>query len=97
MKTLTDITAILSQHLPVLTRRYHLKEFGIFGSYVKNTQTEASDLDVLVDFEVPPSLFELVDLKLTLSDLLNLNVDVVMKSGLKPQIGKRILQEVIVL
>lgn len=97
MKTLSEITTILARHLPTLTSQYHVKEMGLFGSYAKHAQTEASDLDVLVDFEKTPSLFELVELKLTLSGLLNMEVDVVMKNSLKPHIGKRILQEVIIL
>lgn len=80
-----------------MKQRYKLKEMGIFGSYVKNAQTEQSDVDILVDFDVPPSLFEFVDLKNELTDVLNMDVDVVMKSALKPYIGKRIIQEVVLL
>jgi len=36
-----------------------------------------------------------VDLKLRLSEALGVEVDLVMKSALKPRIGKRILQEVL--
>ena len=97
MKTLQDIMRTLSYVLPDLLERYKLSEVGIFGSYVKNRQTEESDVDILVDFEEPPSLFELVGLKNELSDALNMDVDVVMKSALKPHIGKRIVQEVVLL
>jgi predicted nucleotidyltransferase len=97
MKTLQNIKDTLSGYLPKLIKKYHLKEIGIFGSYVKNMQTEKSDVDILVDFEEIPSLFDFVDLKIELSDILGLNVDLVMKNSLKPRIGQRILQEVILL
>ena len=97
MKTLQEIKQTLSRVLPNMMQKYKLKEIGIFGSYVKNRQTEQSDVDILVDFEAPPSLFEFVDLKSELSDALNMNVDLVMKSALKPRIGKRIVQEVVLL
>jgi len=95
MKTLAQIKETLIRHKAELSQKYHVQEIGIFGSYVKNTQTDQSDLDILVDFYDIPNLFELVGLRDELSDLLDLKVDVVMKSTLKPRIGQRILQEVI--
>lgn len=80
-----------------LAQKYQVQELGIFGSYVKNTQTEHSDLDVLVDFENVPSLCDLVGLRDELSDLLEIKVDLVMKNTLKPRIGQRILQEAVFL
>ncbi len=77
MKTLQEIKGTLAQYLPRLIQEYNLKEIGVFGSYEKDKQTEESDLDILVDFEEVPSLFKFVGLKLELSDLLNMNVDVV--------------------
>ncbi len=97
MKTLQEIKETLSEYMPKLIQEYKLKEIGVFGSYIRNRQTEESDVDILVDFEEVPSLFELVGLKIELSDLLNMDVDVVMKSALKPHTGKRILQEVVLL
>ena len=44
-----------------------------------------------------PSLLEFVQLEDELSERLGVKVDLVMKSGLKPRIGQRILQEVIYL
>ena len=95
MKTLQEVKQTLSQILPKMMPKYKFKEIGIFGSYAKNTQTAQSDVDILVDFEEPPSLFEFVGLKNELADLLNMDVDLVMKSALKPHIGKRIVQEVV--
>ena len=97
MKTLQEIKQTLSRILPDTKQRYKLRDMGIFGSYVKNTQTQQSDVDILVDFEEAPSLFEFVELKNELSDVLNMKVDVVMKSSLKPHIGQRIMQEVVLL
>jgi predicted nucleotidyltransferase len=53
--------------------------------------------DVLVDFEEYPSLLEFVGIEDELSDHLGIKVDLVMKSGLKPRIGQRILREVVYL
>jgi hypothetical protein len=72
-----------------------VKGIGIFGSYVKEEQKETSDVDILVEFEKPLGLLEFVGLKNYLSDLLGVNVDLVMRKALKPSIGKRVLGEVV--
>lgn len=87
----------LLRHKARLFREYKLKELGVFGSYVRQEQTDASDVDILVDFVETPDLFTFVGLKNALSDLLGLPVDLVMKSALKPAIGQRILKEVVLI
>lgn len=85
---------ILRQHLPELKERYSVNYLGVFGSYIRGEQTEDSDLDVLVQFDKKPGLFKYIELEDHLSELLGVKVDLVMKSALKPNIGKRILSEV---
>jgi predicted nucleotidyltransferase len=71
-----------------------VKEIGIFNSYVRGEQQDKSDLDTLVDFEETIGLFKFVALERYLSQLIGVKVDLVMKSTLKPRIGKRIMDEV---
>lgn len=97
MKTLAEVKQWLAQHRSELQERYQVKELGIFGSYIREEQTETSDVDVLVEFFEPPSLLKFVNLENYLSDNLGVKVDLVHKSGLKPRIGERILAEVVYL
>jgi predicted nucleotidyltransferase len=69
----------------------------LFGSYVHGKPGKRSDLDVLVEFEQVPTLFDLSALQRDLSDIAGVKVDLVMKSTLKPAIGQCILSEVIYL
>jgi uncharacterized protein len=99
MQTLSDIQTNLSQLKPFLQQAYQVVQVGIFGSYVRGEQTPTSDLDILIEF-APEARFGLVkfcELENYLSETLNLKVDLVMKAGLKPHIGDRILSEVIYL
>lgn len=89
------ILMLLRQHLPELRERYGVKSLGVFGSYVRGEQNRRSDVDLLVEFEEAPTLFEFVRLQRYLSQITDAKVDLVMKSALKPAIGKRILEEVI--
>ncbi len=95
MKKLEELRKILQNHKNNLENEYAVKEIGIFGSYTKEEQIETSDIDILVDFQKAIDLLTFVHLKNHLSKLLNVNVDLVMKKALKPNIGKRILRDVI--
>jgi uncharacterized protein len=97
VRTLEEIEHWLMQHKSMLQEQYQIKELGIFGSYVRQEQTETSDVDVLVEFSETPSLLKFVNLENYLSDNLGVKVDLVHKSGLKPRIGERILAEVVYL
>lgn len=90
-----DIRQFLQPHLPELTRRYHIKSLRLFGSYVRKEQKDTSDIDLLVDFEQPPTLFELMDLEEELEEILAAQVDLVTQSSLRGAIGQRILREAV--
>ena len=90
-----DLRQILERNRPTLTEEYHIRSLGIFGSYARQEQTPTSDLDVLVSFSTPPSLLRFIALENYLSDLLGIQVDLVMQDALKPHLGQRILREVI--
>ena len=72
-----------------------MKSLGVFGSYVRGQQRADSDLDVLVDFSELPSLIKFIDLEDRLRELTGIEIDLVMEDGLKPNIGKRVLKEVV--
>ena len=92
---LSEALRLIREHLPDLTDRYGVESLGVFGSYIRGEQREGSDLDVLVEFTRTPGLFDFVALKIELSELLEVDVDLVMKRALKPHIGERIMQEVV--
>jgi predicted nucleotidyltransferase len=88
---------ILRRNLPELREKYNVSYLGIFGSYIRGEQTKDSDLDILVQYDKKPGLLKYIELENYLSDILGVKVDLVMKSALKPNIGKRILNEVVAL
>jgi len=95
MKTLKEIEKILKENKAILAERFKVQEIGIFGSYVRGEQKEKSDVDILVSFYEPISLFEFMDMEEFLTQILGVKVDLVSKKALKPRIGKYILEEVI--
>ena len=80
MKTLKEIKETLRKHKEELNKKFEVKEIGIFGSYVRNEQTDVSGVDILVDFERPIGQ-GIVDLKEYLEKVLGVKVDLVPKCG----------------
>lgn len=95
MNSSETIRIKLAAYKPVLAEKYNVSEIGIFGSYVRGEQKQKSDLDLLVVFAKSISLLEFIHLENELSALLGVKVDLVMKTALKPRIGKHILEEVV--
>jgi len=95
LKNADHFIRILRQHLPEIREKYSVSYLGIFGSYVRGEQTTDSDLDVLVEFDETPGLLKYIELEYYLSDLLGVKVDLVTRTGLKPNVGKHILNEVV--
>jgi len=92
-KELEDYLDILREKLPEIREQYNVRSMSVFGSYLHQTQSQESDLDLLVEFEVSPTLFQFIRLENYLTKILGVNVDLVMKDALKPAIGKRVLKE----
>ena len=87
-------TDILHRHGPELEAKYGVKSLALFGSYVRNEQGPASDLDVLVELDDRGlTLLQFVGLQNYLSDLLGVNVDLVEKNCLRPSLAPTILAE----
>ncbi len=60
---------------------------------MRGEQKESSDLDILVEFTKPISLFKFIRLEEYLSKLTGKKVDLVSIKALKKHIGKRIIKE----
>jgi len=97
MKNVEAIKRTLSEHKAELKEKFKVKNIGVFGSYARGEQKGSSDVDVLIEFDDPIGLFEFMKLENYLSDLLGVKVDLVSKKALKPHIGERILEEVIMI
>ncbi len=68
---------------------------GIFGSVVRNEDSENSDYDILVEFKKESKTFKtFMDLCDFIENNLGENYDLITKDSLSPHIGKYILKEV---
>ena len=93
----SQIIHYLSTNKQSISRRYRLKKLGIFGSYARNEQTPASDLDLLVEFE--DNTQDLTDkkefLRKEMQSVFNIPVDICREKYIKPIFMQQILSDAI--
>lgn len=94
MTTREDVLAHLHQAAPEL-RAQGVKDLWLFGSAARAELKASSDIDILVDFAVPVTLFDFARLRRRLEALLGRPVDLVTRDALKPQLRERILREAV--
>ena len=70
---------------------------GIFGSYAREENRPESDLDILVRFSKPKSLFDLVGLEMEISDRLGRKADVVTEKYLHPYLHSQVSKDLKIL
>lgn len=78
---------------PILASKFNVERIGYFGSYADKSQTENSDLDILVEFSKPVG-WEFFTLEKFLEEKLGLKIDLVTKNALKEQLKHSILNQV---
>lgn len=69
------------------------KSIAIFGSYTQGEESTESDLDILIEFSKPKSLFDIARIERELSKDIGIEVDLVTKNSLSPYIRKRVERE----
>ena len=95
MKTLEEIRKVLASHRQELKDKYKVKNIGIFGSYVRGEHRAKSDLDVLVEYDSPVSLLQIVALENHLTALLGVKVDLVPRRNIRKELKASILKEMV--
>lgn len=94
MTQAASVLETLNTIKPQLASQYHIRRFGLFGSVIRGEQTPDSDIDILVEFDNPPSIFGFLELEEKLEEALQAPVDLVDIEGLKPLLRPKILSEV---
>jgi uncharacterized protein len=95
MSTLDEIMKALSDEKK-LFQQMGISRVGIFGSFVKGTSKEDSDVDILIEIDNDSSLslFSLIDLEQKLSDKFKRKADICISRDIKPFIREKIISEV---
>jgi len=89
----TEFFQRIAPHRAELTRA-GVRRIGVFGSVARGEAGPDSDVDILIEFEGVPDLFEFAALRDRLAEILDCPVDLTTPQGLKPRLRSRILDEV---
>ena len=92
METKREIVHKLQEIKPILKKEYSVKNIGLFGSFVNNTNNSNSDVDIMVELEKPIG-WNFFTLESYLEKTLNRKIDLVTKNALKEQIKPYILNQ----
>jgi predicted nucleotidyltransferase len=91
MKTRDEILRKLEEKQEALRLLFTVKRIDLFGSYLRGTASERSDIDLLVEFS-EPTFDHYMELKFYLENLFGRTVDLVLTDTIKPRI-KPIIQK----
>ena len=78
-----------------LGEHYHAPNIRVFGSTIREDNTNESDVDFLIDVSPKQSLLDLVAFTRELKELLGCEVDVAQSTVLHPLIRNEVLREAI--
>jgi predicted nucleotidyltransferase len=78
MLRLEKKSAILS-----LAGKHGARNIRVFGSVARGDNGDSSDVDFLVEFDEGRTLFDLIDFRLDLRELLGVDVDIVTPNSLR--------------
>jgi hypothetical protein len=76
-----------------IAARHRVSSVRVFGSVVRGTDTEGSDLDLLVEPTEQTTLLDIGKIQFELSELLGIDVDVLTPGALPAILRKKVLAE----
>lgn len=88
-----EILEFLRLHRRHFEENYSVRRIGLFGSVLRGTAGDTSDVDILVEFSTP-TFDNYMDLKFFLEEHIKRPVDLVLADSLKPRIKPIVLREV---
>jgi uncharacterized protein len=91
--TRQDIQQALRTVLRTSPVRGHIRKISLFGSHLHGDAREDSDIDLLLEYNRPISLFDVIGLELDLKKKLGRKVDLRTPKGLSKYFREDVLNE----
>jgi hypothetical protein len=91
-------THALTQHqtkISALAKKNGITYLGLFGSYARGEQKKDSDIDLLVDFNKRYSLFDLIRVERSFSQVLKAPVDLIPADSLNKHVQPYVQKDLI--
>ncbi len=86
---------LLRQSKPELQAQFGVTKIALFGSTVRDSASDTSDIDVLVSFDGPATSKRYFGVQFYLEDLFGCSVDLVTDKALRPELRPSIISEAV--
>jgi uncharacterized protein len=91
-----ELLKYLSDNKLLLQKRFGVNRLGVFGSFIKEKQTDSSDIDMVVVFEKDKkNIHSFLQLKRYLESEFGRKIDIGIEQTLKPVVKKDIEKKII--
>lgn len=90
-----QVIALLRQHASALHQRFGTSRMALFGSAARDELGPDSDIDILVEFDQPPTFDAYFGAKDYLEATLGRPVDLVTAGGLKPRARQQVERDLV--
>jgi len=97
MGIMATVSRLDTPALRNLCKTHGISRLRVFGSVARGEAGPQSDLDLIADFSLPVSLFDLISIERELSELVGLRVDLLTEGAISPYIRERITDDIQVL
>ena len=85
----------LRAHKTTLVQNFGVIELALFGSFARDQAADDSDVDILVQFNTPPSWRQYFDTQAYLEDLLGRPVDMATDKTLRAEVRPYVERDII--
>ena len=82
----SEVLELLREHKPMMTERFGVVEFALFGSTIRDEARPDSDVDILVSFDRPTDPECYFGVQFYIEDLLSRPVDLVTDKALRAEL-----------
>lgn len=89
------ILRLLTDHRQEIPQQFRVRQLGVFGSVARNESGPESDVDVLVEFQGPPTYDAYFGLRDYLGGLLGRPIDLVTDTGLKARARRNVERDLV--
>jgi len=95
--TETQIDPGVRETILSILKSHGASKISIFGSYARGEERKDSDIDILVSFNSPKSLFQLVRIENELREALDRPVDLITEKSVSPYLNDSIHHDEVVI